>query len=94
MSDTKTLKIFHGASLFVGETIAGFVIDSIDSPFTDSTFVNTETIDSIVGYAGGVTTITAGGQSFEIERVKRPEWMNLMSKLEAYRQSVQEVDQK
>lgn len=86
---SSTLKIFQGASLVTGETIAGFVIDSMDLPFDESTYVVTAPIDSIIAYAGAATTITADGQSFEVERVARPIWMTLMSKLEAYRQSLE-----
>ncbi|WP_223513933.1 hypothetical protein [Pseudomonas sp. GL-R-26] len=93
MSSTTKLKIFHGAMPEVGQPAAGFVLDSLEAPFTDTTFVQTEPVESIVAADGLATSITAGGVTYDLERVNRSTWMALMARLEDFRNPVANVYQ-
>ena len=93
MSTTKKLKIFYGAAPEVGQPAAGFVLDTLDAPFTDDSFVQTAPVDSIVAVDGRATQITAGDVTYDLERVDRRVWMQLMARLEEFRQPVANVYQ-
>lgn len=88
MSTNTKLKIFHGATPEVGLPAAGFVLDTLDAPFTDDSFVQTAPVDSIVAADGLATQITAGGTTYDLERVDRRVWMQLMARLEDFRNPI------
>lgn len=89
----KKLKIFNGATPEVGKTATGFVLAAIESPFTKNSFVQTAPIDSISMSDGIATTIIAGEATYELERVDRRVWMQLMTRLDEFRQPVKNVYQ-
>lgn len=93
MTGTTTLKIFHGATPEVGQPAAGFVLESLDAQFTDESFVQTAPVDSIVAADGLATQITAGDVTYDLERVDRRVWMQLMTRLDAFRQPIENVYQ-
>lgn len=90
---TKQLKIFKGATPEVGQPAAGFVLEFLDSTFTESSFVQTDPVESIVEADGVATSIIAGGITYELERVDRRVWMHLMSRLDEFRQPIENVYQ-
>ncbi|MCM8743608.1 hypothetical protein [Pseudomonas koreensis] len=88
MSTNTKLKIFYGAAPEVGQPAAGFVIESADAPFTEDSFVQTAPVDSMVTAEGLATQITAGDVVYDLERVNRTSWMQLMARLEEFRNPI------
>lgn len=81
---TIKLKIFKDAQPAIGQQANGFVLDSLDAPFTADTFVTTATVVA-VSERDGATILHTGQTDYELERVTKLVWMQLMAKLEAFR---------